>query len=155
TINLSSGSADIGSSGLPMLTAASSHLSLNTAGTGSVYANQTGAFTLDNSGAGGSFTLNASAAASISNVHTINGNLQITNGGGVLQVLGAAQITASGGNITLQNNDTVGGSIALAAYSSIIAGGAATGQGQVNIVIGPVPGTPVVGVAPKNITKSI
>ena len=85
-----------------------------------------------------------------------NGNLTLVNATGSLSVAASggvnAVISATNGNITLQNTNTTNGSISIGANSTIHASATAAGVGNVNIVIGAIPSNPVVGTTPSNVT---
>ena len=64
----------------------------------------------------------------------------------------SSAISSTNGDITLQNTDTSNGSIAIGVNSKIHASATAAGIGNVYVIIGAKPGSPVIGTAPANVT---
>lgn len=152
-LTLSGGSGDIGSVGTALNTT-TGNLTANVGGSGSVYVSNTGSVTLGSSSAGGSFSLTTTGnLTTTDDVTATGGTLSLIAGTSVpsstLTIGGTnATLTSSGGTMTLQNQDissTSGGIV-------ISAGTTLTANGNVDIVVGAVPGTPTNTTAPIGIT---
>lgn len=101
------------------------------------------------------FTLTTNSDTKLFDITTTAGSIVVTqNGGSLLEVVDAGLLTANGGGITLQNNNTISGSIRVGSKAIV----QTLGRGKaVNIVFGPVvrtgtnpvpPGTAPAGVTP-------
>ena len=150
---------NIGSSTTP-LSIAGNNVSVN-AVTGLVnVANSIGgAVTLGNVpgnvvGAGKSFAFSTTGTGPLTvySVTSGNGNLSIVNNVGGMSVAAGATLSSTNGNITLQDTDTVNGSIAFGANVTVHASATADGVGKVYAVIGAIPNNPVVGNKPAHVT---
>jgi hypothetical protein len=149
-IVLETTAGDIGESGDALQTSSTDTMSI-TAG-GNAYINQTGAFTLLDSHAGGNFQLNSSGSTTINSLASQTGSLSVIVGyfGSTLNVAAGSQVTSGNGNLLLENDNTASGSIVIGANANLT-----SGNGQVNIVIGPVPFTPVLGPKPANVKVTL
>ncbi len=80
----------------------------------------------------------------VNNISTSNGSINVVASSGTLQV-GVNAVTgllnATNGNITLQNLDTVAGTIMVGGDADLHASATAAGLGQVTIVVGAIPNT--------------
>ncbi|GEM_PF-2659843 len=140
----------IGTAAAPVQTAAAT---LQVDSGGSAFINNSGSVALDRSSAAGSFSLSASGSLSARVIHTYGGSISLAAGSGSLCLTGSARLDAMEGNITLQDNDIAGGSISIGAGAYIHAYTASNPSlGNVAIVLGPVPATPVAGVTPPKVT---
>ncbi len=117
-----------------------------------------GAVTLGNvpsnvTGAGTSFNFNTTGTGPLTvyNVTAANGNLTIVNNVGGMTIASGSTISASNGNITLQDLDTSNGSITIGGTVTINATASTAGLGNVYAVIGSIPGSPVIGTTPSNV----
>lgn len=137
-VSISSGTGNLGTAGNNLRTAATT-LSVNTAGNGGVFVQQTGAVTLNSSGAGTGFSLTGTDDMTVGGVATFNGSITLKNNGNLV-VQGGANISATGGQLTLQNQDTASGSIVIGAGATLSAS-----SGNILIFIGtsePAPNNP-------------
>ncbi len=154
---LSSSFGNIGSSKTALnLAAAVFSANTGTAGLVNLKNSNKTAMVLNNSSAGGSFTLNASGPLTLNSISTTNGSITvIAAAAGLLQTAVSAQILAAGTNksapsvITLENSNSTAGSILIGAAGTIATSG--VGGGNVNIIIGTLSKTPVQGTAPSNL----
>jgi hypothetical protein len=106
---------------------------------GTVAGTSASSFNVTTTGSGitlGTITTNQSGAAP-------DGSITVNAGTGVLKLASGATLTAEEGNITLNNADTTNGTILLDQGSTINAFSTSESvAGQVNIVIGGIPGSP-------------
>ncbi len=150
---------NIGSSTTP-LSIAGNNVSVNAVtGLVNVANNIGGAVTLGNVpgnvvGAGKSFAFSTTGTGPLTvySVTSGNGNLSIVNNVGGMSVAAGATLSSTNGNITLQDTDTVNGSIAFGANVTVHASATADGVGKVYAVIGAIPNNPVVGNKPAHVT---
>lgn len=151
-IRLSSTSGNIGT-GVSALEVSGTTLSTNTGGSGVVNLNTTGSMSLSSSSAGGDFILTAAGSVTLASIATLNGSITVEAGAGALIVRSDAVIFANEGNLTLQNHDTVGGTIVIG-NGAELEGFTISNPlvGNVYIVIGSVPGVNVPGTAPGGVT---
>ncbi len=151
-ITLISNGGNIGTgTGTRVQTTAAGTLTIMTGGTGDVFVNQSGVFTLGPSAAGTGFNLTSTAGATIGTLSVTDGAIVIDSGTtatGNLTVSPNVTISATLGAITLQNSNT-SGTLSIGQNSVVTSNG--TGGG-VNILIGPAPGTPTAGTTPANVT---
>lgn len=111
-------------------------VAVTAAASGGIYVNSSGYMTV------GDVSTNMSASSSA-------GSIVLTSSTGLLKVNSGAHITASGGSITVQSNDTTGkGAIEIGASAVLRASSTVDGVGQVNVVIGQVPVSPQTTSAP-------
>lgn len=176
TVQLHSATGNIGLSAAPVLTAAGI-IEANTGGAGVVAINQTGNVTLLDSTAGDSFEFTSDAhlqvngdvdgnsvsihsnTLSLTGVGAAGGNITGHNGSvllqadtGTLNIAAGRKLLANEGDLTIQNNDVVGGSIVIGANAQITARTVGAVTGLLNVVIGPVPVAPDPGILPANVT---
>ncbi len=125
TVSLASGSGDIGSSAVPIITAATGTLSATTGGSGNVYLYQAGAVTLGNSSAGdGRFELSSTGLITVAGNLTASGAnayIYLTSPG--INITGWVNAGASGWVQLAPNvasGVTVGGSAAIAGYPYLV-----------------------------------
>ena len=119
-------------------------LTFNTSGSGLVRIdnNFNGPVTLNNSSAGTSFTLSSNGPLTLNSIATSagkpasTGSIDIVAKTGGLTVVDASTISASGGNIRLQNNDVKSGFILLGKNSTLIASSTVPNVGNVTINLG-------------------
>ncbi len=150
---------NIGSSTTP-LSIAGNNVSVNAVnGLVNVANSIGGAVTLGNVpgnvvGAGKSFAFSTTGTGPLTvySVTSGNGNLSIVNNVGGMSVAAGATLSSTNGNITLQDTDTVNGSIAFGANVTVHASATADGVGKVYAVIGAIPNNPVVGNKPAHVT---
>jgi hypothetical protein len=157
TLGSTTSNGFIGTSTKSVATAASSKLTLDTStsGTGNVYDANNQNVTLDNSQAGGNFTVASTGGLSVNSVTTGAGSITLSSNGGVLTVNGGTnQILATSGNITLQNSNTTTGIINIENGAKIYTQGTVAGSEAIYIYIGTKPTTLVQGTTPMNITPS-
>jgi hypothetical protein len=91
-----------------------------------------------------SLLVSAVGGLTVHNVHSTGGPMDLVSKGGVLQVAAGSEVKSIGGSLTIQNTDQRFGSISIASDVALLG----TGMGSKHlmaIVIGPVPGMPVVG----------
>jgi hypothetical protein len=131
TINLSSGSGDIGTSAAPIQTAAGSVLSANS--NGNVYLNQTGAVQIgaSHAGAGQAFQLTSSAAITTSGTIT-GGTISFSNGTQPITV--GSNVTASGLLTLAGGVTTVTGNLSSTGADVVIDANTVTVNGAVGSV---------------------
>lgn len=88
------------------------------------------------------------------NLTTQKGSIVLSAGAGKLSIQGGRTIRANEGNVTIQNNDTTSGLIKVGAEAAVGAytdNAANTSYGNVNIVIGAIPPSPVTGSRPAGV----
>lgn len=109
-------------------------------------------------------TTSASAALTVGSITTTTGDINVTSGTlaqptgtAVLTVAAGATLDANQGSIKIQNFNTSAGTIVIGAGAIIDAFTNTTNMalGNVTIVIGAVPGSPVNGTTPSNVTLNI
>jgi YVTN family beta-propeller protein len=151
TMSLSTTTGDIGSSGVGAIAIDCSTLSVNAGG--NAFINQIGAIDLEPIVVGGTFQLASSGSASIHSIDSQRGSVFIILGptAGTLDVVGGSGISAGNGKVVLENDNVSLGDIIVGANCVISAGSVTPTFGQVDIVMGPVPATPVVGARPANV----
>ncbi len=137
----------------------------STAG-GTTYINDlTSGLTVNNSTSASAYSLVSIGTLTIDGITTnagtsaSTGSITVATSGtnSILQVANNAVITASGGNVTLQNTTTTTGKVVLGTSATsgvdITATSSVTKYGQVNIILGTtVPTSPVKGMAPSGVT---
>ena len=111
--------------------------------------------TLGSSASGGVFSLTDNGALTINNVSTSAGAIQIFVTGGALTVNSNAQITATAGNLTLQNTTPLTSSTTYPLIEVETGSSLTASNGSVYIVIGAVPAKLVQGSTPTNVTTSV
>ena len=93
------------------------------------------------------FNVNQVNVSSTGQVQSSTGSISLIAATGVLNIGANAVIYATSGNIVIENNNTLNGTIAIGAGADVDAA-----YGNTDIVIGAIPGTPVVGTQPANTT---
>jgi len=153
-ITLSSAVGDIGNfAGKVALNTAASTLAVNSTG-GNVIINNsgTGVLTLNSSSAGGTFDLSTNKGLTLNIVSTASGSISLGTATGALTSNAGSSLFANEGNVLLQNQDNVAGSISLGVGSHIEAYTTGTpGLGNVTVVVGAVPASPVAGTKPADL----
>ncbi len=152
SITLASTSGSIGSSGTPILTDAT-NLTVNTGGGGNVFITESSGVTLNASTAGGSFQLIAGGTLTVAG-HVSGGTIFLQTSAGVLQTQPSVNLSATSGELTLQNTDAVNGTIVIGQNTELTAIGPCF-SGHVTLSVGPIPTSPVAGVAPANVTVNV
>ena len=157
---LSTGTGNIGTDptagGAAINTAVSGTLSANTSttGSGTVFIVQSGGVTLNNSTAGGNFslTVTGSGSTTVNSITTGNGSITVdtSSTSSALNVAPGATVYANEGNITLENDNTTSGTIAIGSGAVVSANTAGSVLGNVYIVLGAAPAIPVAGMTPPN-----
>jgi len=108
--------------------------------------------------AGTDFTLTVnSSALALGDISTRAGSITIdgNNGTGAITVGASKLLFANQGNLTIENDSLLLGTISIGANASLTAlSNQIATFGNVNIVIGAVPASPVIGTAPANVTVS-
>lgn len=150
TLNATSGTGSIG----PLTTSVAA-LTANTGGSGVVNINSTAPnLKMGNSTAGGDFILNASGNLTANSVGTQNGKIALTSGGN-LTVGSNAVIFAKGGDAILRSTNTSSGTITIGSGATVKTFvNAGSGVGNVYMVIGAIPVTPVAGATPNGVTPN-
>jgi YVTN family beta-propeller protein len=161
-IELASTAGSIGGKA-PVNTAATVDIKANTGGLGTVSLNNTavGGVALLQSSSGGAFTMKSTGNLLVSGSITTNapligktGNITLTQTGtGTLTV--NADLTANGGNVIIQHIDPLAGNIEIGNDVTLTASSAATGVGNVTVVIGLIPKAPVPGTPPLTVTVNV
>jgi mucin-19 len=153
-IELVSARGNIGSSLSPLAVSAE-ELSAQTGGSGTVNINALGDITVDRSSSGGSFTLGSTGALTIGDVSSDHGSITLT-GRGDMQVLHNSSLSAGEGNLIICNNDSRYGTITIGKNSDLIAlsSNPWSNLGNIWIVVGSIPASPVKGNAPANLSTS-
>jgi hypothetical protein len=153
SVSLSSGSGSIGTAAAS-LSVTAAQLTANT--TGTVYVNDSAAaVSLGASSASGLQVTSAGSLTVAGNVSTQAGSLTLVAGGGNLLVSAGVTLSATEGNLTLQNTST-SGSIELGVGSTLSATSAtSTSLGGISLVVGPIPSSPVSGSKPSNFTANV
>jgi hypothetical protein len=85
----------------------------------------------------------------VGSISANNGNLSVVANGGHLTVNDGAALVASEGSVLLQNNFGTG-NIVLRTAATVLATGQTLGNGQIYVVLGGIPATPVEGTTPAN-----
>lgn len=86
-------------------------------------------------------------------VTTTNGNISLIAATGTLSIGSNTSVYANEGNLVIQNTDNAFGSITVASGTALDAYTLSNPSlGNVTVVVGNIPGTPVVGTAPGNVT---
>ncbi len=151
---LRSDRGNIGSSTLALAVKAE-NLRASTWGNGLVNIAVTGNVNLDDSSAGGSFTVKSSGALNVQNVETRNGSIYLQSQGD-LNVAKNSELVARQGNLTLQNANESSGVIKIGKNVSLIAlsDSQSNGLGNVRVVVGAIPTNPIRGSIPSNTSVS-
>lgn len=132
-------------------TIAPQKLTANTGGTGKVTLTNDGSLTLQNSTAGGDFSITALGALEVFATVTAGGNVTLTAEN--IAIDQNKVITANNGNVLVFANDQEGGSIRLEKGSSLIAKGSSTSLGNVTVTVGTARPARRNTVTPANITE--
>lgn len=153
-LSIQSDSGNLGSASKALLVDAD-NLALNTGKSGIVNANSIANVELGNSSSGGNFTITSGGALTVNNIQTKEGSI-IVSGAGAVNVAKNAKIVANEGNLTIQSTNLSSGTITLGKNSDLQAysHSQSTGRGNVRIVIGNVPSTPINGKTPNNVSVS-
>jgi hypothetical protein len=132
------------------------------AGTGTVTANASGSIVINpyvNVNSNSNLTFNVTNSfVNVNNngeVQTSTGSISLIAASGTLNIGNNAVVFADQGNLVIENNNTFNGAISVGANANIEAFSSTAGQGNVDIVIGTIPATPVAGIQPANTLTNI
>ena len=166
-LTLWSGFGNIGTSAQNIKTDVTGTITSTTSKSGTLFGttfinnSSTTGVTLGSSQSGGTFSIVSSGPLTVNSIATqastttgSNGSITAVAASGKLLVNANAVIVATGGNITIQNNNVKTGTIEIGAGSQIYAWSTVANVGQVNVVIGAIPTTLVLGVTPANVRIS-
>lgn len=147
---LSSGSGSIGP-----VSISSTTVTATTGGSGSVSLSTAGSITIGTSASGGNFSLTAGGSITTNSISS-NGGISLISGSGTLTVNASKQLLAQGGDIVLQNTDQANGNIIIGQNAVVKTWvNPNLGTGDVWIVVGPKPSTPIAGTTPSNTTVNL
>lgn len=99
-----------------------------------------------------SIQLFANGNMNLSTLMSTNGSVFVNTTSGIISLANNSAIAAINGNLTIQNDDTVSGSIQIGSNVWLQAGSSKTGVGNVEITMGST--TSILGKAPANVTVS-
>lgn len=140
---------NVGTAIAPFRTAVA-NLSVNAVGDKSIVnVRNVGDLTLNNSSSTRAFSLANSGSFAVGDVSTTDGAITLKTVGGTLHVLESAEISATGGSLTLLNASPVNPSIVIGTSAGLSASG--KGKVSVNILIGGMPMSLRKGTTPANV----
>ncbi|MBX9569215.1 MAG: hypothetical protein K2X77_09990 [Candidatus Obscuribacterales bacterium] len=151
---LESDTGNIGSKSVALQVNAS-NLQLRTQQNGIVNVNATGNVTVLDSESGGNFSVSSQGGLTVNNVTTRHGSIMMSSGSSLV-VAKNAKLVANEGNLTLQSRDTSHGTITIGKNADLQAfsNSANSGRGNVYVVIGDVPTSPIEGKTPSGVKVS-
>ena len=151
TINLTSGTGNLGLPNQILQITAGLTVSANTGGTGGVYLSGL-VPVLNNSSSGADFQLTTPGSVTVNSIFSVNGGITVCVSTGLLKVGAKANIVANSGNVTLQNSDGTLGKIFIDAGATIQA--AQNFDSAVLVFLGPAPPPQNAGSTPSNVTAT-
>lgn len=128
-------------------------LKVRTEQSGSAYLHEANTITVNRVNVAGAFSLNAGGALTVHKVSTNNGNLTLVSAGSI-HLADESALYCNEGNILIQSTDKANGTIRIGDKSTIESYASASGKGNVTVVVGDVPSSPVKGTAPKGVSVS-
>ena len=154
SMSLESDKGNIGTSKTALQVNAS-NLQLYTKHNGIVNVNALGNVNVLDSESGGNFTVSSQGALTVNSVTTREGSITMSAGSS-LNVAKNAVLIANEGNLTLQSRNTTSGTITIGKNADLQAysNSSTSGRGNVYVVIGAVPSSPVEGKAPSGVKIS-
>ncbi len=153
-LSLGSEKGNIGTSNAALQISAQD-LKVETGRTGIVNVNASGDLVLLDSSSGGNFKVKSSGNLTVNDVSTREGSIDLISGN-ALTVTKESRIVANEGNLTIQSTNTKSGSITIGRNTDLEAysNSSTSGRGNVRVVIGAIPSSPVEGKTPSGVKLS-